>query len=26
MVKNQSFSQDKLMYQLVLNVSQILYK
>jgi len=26
MVKNQSFSQDKLMYRLVLNVSQILYK
>ena len=26
MVKNQSFSQDKLMYRLVSNVSQILYK
>jgi len=26
MVKNQRFSQDKLMYRLVLNVSQILYK
>ena len=26
MVKNQSFKQDKLMYRLVLNVSQILYK
>jgi len=25
-VKNQSFKQDKLMYRLVLNVSQILYK